>query len=190
MGDKLGDAIGPALRRSFDDTPVHLKGVPRVINRLTDKKSRDRDGVHEVDRYDGSNHDVSRSPNPNHPGRDQGGRYNGDGSKPWDDKQALGVEKYAKEANVEVITTEVHVVFDGSPQPWRTYDGLIRNADGPNTYDGLEIKSGNAAARYFSETPSNTQGAFDRAVLAGTPARGKMDGMDILVTNVIVRVVP
>lgn len=53
MGDKLGDAIGPPLRRSFDDTPVHLKGVPRVINRLTDKKSRDRDGVGEVDEYNG-----------------------------------------------------------------------------------------------------------------------------------------
>ncbi len=55
MGDKLSDAIGPALRRSFDDTPVHLTGVPRVVNRLADKKRGDRDGVRDIDRYSGPN---------------------------------------------------------------------------------------------------------------------------------------
>lgn len=52
---KLDDAIGPPLRRAFDDTPVHLRGVPRVVNSLTDKKSRDRDAVGEVDQYNGPN---------------------------------------------------------------------------------------------------------------------------------------
>lgn len=182
MGDKLGDAIGPALRHAFDDTPVHLKGVPRVVNRLTDKKSRDRDGVHEVDRYDGSNHDVSRSPNPNHPGRDRGGRYNGDGNRPWDDKEAQGLERYAREENVEVITQQVVVNFDGSPQNGRRYDGLVRNGDGPNTYDGLEVKSGNAADEY--RRPGNTQNQFDQAVNSGTSARGTLNGEEIVVTHV------
>jgi len=187
MGDKLGDAIGPALRRSFDDTPVHLKGVPRVINRLTDKKSRDRDGVHEVDRYDGSNHDVSRSPNPNHPGRDRGGRYNGDGNRPWDDKEQVGLDRYAERNGVEVIRTKAKVDYDASPQDGRTYDGLVKNGDGPNTYTGVEVKSGRAIDRYG---PSNTQFQFDEAVNAGTPAQGKMDGVEFFVTRVRVEEVP
>lgn len=88
MGDKLGDAIGPALRRSFDDTPVHLKGVPRVVNRLTDKKSRDRDGVHEVDRFDGpaGSPPIDRSRNPDWLNE----RLDRNDLEPWEDRVARG----------------------------------------------------------------------------------------------------
>lgn len=184
---RVGDSLGRPIVRALDDAPANLRPLRGVLDGMSTKKRGDRDGVNDVDRFDSPKRDPSREPNLTHKGRDRGGRYNGDGNRPWDDKQALGVENYARINKVEVITTEVRVDFPGSPQNGRTYDGLIRNSDGPNTYDGLEVKSGDAAARYYSEAPSNTQGAFDRTVLAGTPARGKMDGVEILVTKVVVR---
>ena len=50
MGDKLSDAIGPALRRSFDDTPVRLRSLRDVVDGLKAKQVRNRDGVADVDK--------------------------------------------------------------------------------------------------------------------------------------------
>lgn len=109
-------------------------------------------------------------------------------NKPWVDKEQLGLAHYAEDNDVEVITTQVRVDYPGSPQNGRKYDGLVVNGDGENTYDGIEIKSGGALAKYLQ--PGNTQYQFDNAVNAGTPARGTLDGNEILVTRVIIREEP
>ena len=54
-------------------------------------------------------------------------------------------------------------------------------------YTGIEVKSGSAIDAY--NRPGNTQRQFDEAVDAGTPARGKLDGEDIVVTRVEVEIV-
>lgn len=181
MGDKLSDTIGPALRRSFDDAPVHLTGVPRVVNRLVDKKRGDRDGVRSIDRYDGSTPDVSRSPNPNHPGRDRRGRYNGDGSTPWRDKEKLGLDMVAKRSRVEIHRDQVRATIPGlrkdgaaADQP-RYYDGLYRNPDG--TYTGVEIKSGHGVRNV-------DQKRFDGSVSRENPATAVLHGESIQIVNV------
>lgn len=99
----------------------------------------------------------------------------------WVDKEKIGLEKYADRNDVEVIRTKAKVDYEGSPQNGRTYDGLVKNSDGENTYTGIEVKSGTAIDRYG---PGNKQWEFDEAVNAGTPARGKLDGEDIVVTRV------
>lgn len=82
----------------------------------------------------------------------------------------------------------MRVDYPGSPQNGRQYDGLVANDDGPNTYDGIEIKSGGALAKYLQ--PGNTQQQFDNTINAGTPARGILDGDEMLVTRVIIREEP
>lgn len=187
MGDKLGDAIGPALRRSFDDTPVHLKGVPRVINRLTDKKSRDRDGVTGIDHYDGPHHDISRSPNPDHPGRDRRGRYNGDGNTPWIDKERLGLDKVAADLGVTIHRDKVRATIDGHRKPGasadrpRYFDGLFQNSDG--TYTGVEIKSGGGSRDVDQRT-------FDGKVSPDSPATAVLNGERIQIVDVYLETVP
>ena len=64
----------------------------------------------------------------------------------------------------------------------------MKNDDGPNTYTGIEVKSGNAIDGY--NRPGSTQRQFDEAVDGGTPARGKLDGEEILVTRVEIEIVP
>lgn len=121
-------------------------------------------------------------------GRDTGGHYaNGQENKPWVDKERIGLDQYADDRGVLVIRSKARVDFDGSPQNGRSYDGLVKNGDGPNTYTGVEVKSGTAIDRY---TPNNTQWQFDEAVRNGTPAHGKIDGEDIIVTRVETKVVP
>lgn len=90
MGDKLSDAIGPALRRSFDDTPVHLTGVPRVVNRLADKKRGDRDGVRDIDHFDGpaANPPIDPARNPDWLNE----RLDRDDLEPWEQRVARGQE--------------------------------------------------------------------------------------------------
>ncbi len=90
MGDKLSDAIGPALRRSFDDAPVHLTGVPRVVNRLVDKKSGDRDGVREIDHFDGPAGNPPIDPDRNPDWLKE--RLSRDGLEPWEERVARGQE--------------------------------------------------------------------------------------------------
>ncbi len=116
-------------------------------------------------------------------GRDYKGTFaNGQGSKPWVDKEKIGLDQYAERNRVEVIRRKIKVDFDGSPQNGRYYDGYVKNGDGPNTYTGVEIKSGSAIDDY--NRAGNTQRQFDDAVNSGTPARGKLDGEEIVITRV------
>lgn len=138
----------------------------------------------ETDRASDSRKGVDRGD-----GRDTGGRYaNGQEIRPWVDKEKVGLDEYASEAGVDVIRRKVHVTYEGAPQASRSYDGLVKNNDGSNTYTGIEVKSGSAIDEYGRA--SSTQRQFDDAVNAGTPARGKLDGDDIIITRVESRDVP
>lgn len=121
--------------------------------------------------------------------RDYEGKFaKGENPPPWDDKEKIGLDQFAKREQAEVIRSKVKVDYEGSPQSGRSYDGLVKNDDGPNTYTGIEVKSGNAIDGY--SRPGNTQRHFDEAVAGGTPARGKLDGEEIFVTRVEIEIVP
>ncbi|EYT61617.1 putative T7SS-secreted protein [Microbacterium sp. UCD-TDU] len=121
-------------------------------------------------------------------GRDYEGKFaKGQSDKPWVDKEKVGLDKHADENHVEVIRSKAKVDYEGSPQNGRSYDGYVKNNDGPNTYTGIEVKSGNAIDRYG---PNSTQWQFDEAVRNGTPAHGKLNDEDIIVTRVETEVVP
>lgn len=122
-------------------------------------------------------------------GRDYAGTFaNGQNNKPWVDSEKIGLDKYAKENNADVIRIKVKADYDGSPQNGRYYDGLEKNGDGPNTYTAIEVKSGSAFDAY--SRPGNTQRQFDDVVNGGTPARGVLEGEEILITKVETVVVP
>ncbi|QDE35440.1 hypothetical protein FIV50_11990 [Microbacterium foliorum] len=122
-------------------------------------------------------------------GRDYLGHFaKGQNDPLWVDKERIGLEMYAKENNADVIRTKVKVDYDGSPQSGRYYDGLEKNDDGPNSYTAIEVKSGSAFEAY--SRPGSTQRQFDDAVNGGTPARGVLEGEEILVTKVETVVVP
>lgn len=103
-------------------------------------------------------------------------------------RKKIGLEEYAKREQIDVIRSKVKVDYDGSPQNGRSYDGLVKNDDGPNTYTGIEVKSGRATDD--DNRPGSTQRQFDEAVDGGTPARGRLDGEEILVTRVETEIVP
>lgn len=122
-------------------------------------------------------------------GRDYQGKFaNGQDNKPWVDKEKIGLDKHAADNGVDVIRTKVKVDYEGSPQKGRLYDGLEQNADG--TYTAIEVKSGSAIDKYYSESASNTQRIFDETVNSGTPARGMLNGEEITITKVVVREEP
>ena len=121
--------------------------------------------------------------------RDYEGKFAaGENPPPWVDKEKIGLEQYERREQSDVIRSKVKVDYEGSPQNGRSYDGLVKNDDGPNTYTGIEVKSGNAIDGY--NRPGSTQRQFDEAVDGGTPARGKLDGEEILVTRVEIEIVP
>lgn len=122
-------------------------------------------------------------------GRDDAGTFaNGQKDPLWVDKEKIGLTEYAQDFEVEVIRSKIKVDYEGSPQNGRFYDGLVKNTDGPNTYTGVEVKSGSAIEAY--NRPGSTQRQFDDVVNAGTPAHGKMDGEDILLTRVDSKDIP
>lgn len=115
-------------------------------------------------------------------GRDDLGQYasgNG-GDRTAAQKEAAGLDKVAKDNNVEVIRTKALARVEGSTNG-RFYDGLIENADG--TYTGVEIKSG--SIRY-----PKLQQEFDNRVINGTPAEAILNGKRIKIVDVIVETVP
>ena len=122
-------------------------------------------------------------------GRDYLGHFaKGQKDPLWVDKEKIGLDEYAGEQQVEMIRSKIKADYEGSPQDGRYYDGLVKNNDGPNTYTGVEIKSGRAIDTYNS--PGSTQRQFDDAVNAGTPAHAKLNGEDILITRVDSKDVP
>ena len=122
-------------------------------------------------------------------GRDYEGKFaNGQENRVWDDKEAIGLDQYAEREGAEVIRSKAKVNFDGAPQAGRSYDGYVKNDDGPNTYTGIEVKSGSAIDAY--NRPGNTQSQFDAAIDGGMVARGNLNGEEIIVTRVEVEIVP
>ena len=122
-------------------------------------------------------------------GRDYEGKFaKGQDDKPWVDSEKVGLDKYASDNNADVLRTKLKVDYDGSPQNGRYYDGLEKNGDGANTYTAIEVKSGSAFDEY--SRPSNTQRQFDDAVNSGTPARGMLEGEEIIITKVETVIVP
>ncbi|WP_311246039.1 hypothetical protein [Microbacterium sp. WCS2018Hpa-23] len=70
----------------------------------------------------------------------------------------------------------------------RTYSGLVKNGDGPNTYTGIVILFGPAVDDYCS--PESFERQFDEGVNAGTPAHGELNGEAIVITRVEVEIMP
>ncbi len=70
----------------------------------------------------------------------------------------------------------------------RTYSGLVKNGDGPNTYTAIVILFGPAVDHYCS--PESFERHFDEGVNAGTPAHGELDGEAIVITRVEVEIMP
>ncbi|GAA1680757.1 hypothetical protein [Microbacterium lacus] len=190
----IGKAVIRPLKDALDDMPVHVRQLSEMFRKHAQRQNRNTGEVTDLDATrvqppDGHVPDASRPGVDRGDGRDARGRYaTGQENKPWVDKEQLGLAHYAEDNDVEVITTQVRVDYPGSPQNGRKYDGLVANGDGENTYDGIEIKSGGALAKYLQ--PGNTQYQFDNAVNAGAPARGTLDGNEILVTRVIIREEP
>jgi hypothetical protein len=117
-------------------------------------------------------------------GRDYEGKFaNGQENRVWDDKEAIGLKKLEDDTGADVIRDKARVTFEGAPQNHRTYDGLVKNNDGSNTYTGIEVKSGSASSHHYG--PGTTQRQFDDAINAGTPAHGRLYGEDIVVTRVV-----
>jgi hypothetical protein len=173
----------------MDGIPVHGRQLGSAIReKLGGQSRRSRGDVVDLDHFDGGStpggsgkrRGVDRGD-----GRDDLGHFVGSENRPWSDKEKLGLEHYAADNEVDVITKQVKVDYDGSPQDGRRYDGLVKNDDGPNTYDGVEVKSGSALDKYAR--PGNTQYEFDTAVNAGKPAHGMLDGKEIAVTRVFIQ---
>lgn len=87
-----------------------------------------------------------------------------------------------------VVPAESSADSTTQPQSGRTYSGLVKNGDGPNTYTGIVILFGAAVDDYCS--PESIRRQFDEGVNAGAPAHGELDGEDILVTRVQVEIMP
>nr|WP_311259709.1 hypothetical protein [Microbacterium sp. WCS2018Hpa-9] len=120
--------------------------------------------------------------------RDYRGTFaEGENPPPWVDKEKVGLDRHAEARGVEVIRTKARADYEGSPQNGRIYDGLVKNNDGPNTYTGIEVKSGGAIDRYG---PHSTQWQFDEAVRTGTPAHSRLNGENIIITRVETEIVP
>ncbi|WP_194763599.1 hypothetical protein [Microbacterium sp. UFMG61] len=70
----------------------------------------------------------------------------------------------------------------------RTYSGLVKNDDGPNTYTGIVILFGPAVEEYCG--PNSAEREFDEAVNGGALARGLLDGAEIVITRVEAEIMP
>ena len=106
-------------------------------------------------------------------GRDVKGKFTGAGNF-GADAEAAELKAYSEQYGVTVITSRVRATLpDGS---MRYYDGLVEDANG--TYTGLEVKSGSASV-------TKGQRAFDKQVLAGSPATAHLIGRQITITDVV-----
>ena len=114
-------------------------------------------------------------------GRDDRGRFNGDGSRPWVDKEKQGLDEVEALRGTPVIRERVRADVPGGNPNGRFFDGFIRNDDG--TYTAIEVKSGTA-----TRTPDQKQ--FDQIINSGTPATARLNGETIRITNVILKEVP
>lgn len=71
-------------------------------------------------------------------------------------------------------------------QSGRTYSGLVKNDDGPNTYTGIVILFGPAVDEYCG--PNSAERQFDEGVNHGARARGILEGAEIVITRVVVEI--
>ncbi|AYG02775.1 hypothetical protein [Gryllotalpicola protaetiae] len=127
--------------------------------------------------------EESRQPNPNHPGRDKGGRYTSkDNDAARDDaaqKEQDGLDQYEDKYGEKPINTQV-VAKQAGGDVGRKYDGLVKKPDG--TWEGIEVKSG--------KSPYNGQQRdFDSKVSYESPATARLKGETIKITSVHVEYV-
>ncbi|MGM7667928.1 hypothetical protein [Microbacterium sp. A93] len=115
-------------------------------------------------------------------GRDERGRFVGDGNRPWVDREKIGLDNVADDLGVDIIRDQVASRHPSTGEQVRFFDGLFENPDG--TYTGVEIKSGSAGR-------SPAQNLFDGAVSVETPAIAHLpDVGQIDIIKVILRNVP
>jgi hypothetical protein len=192
------DAIKDAMQNSVDDLAPALRPVGGVPRNMKGRQGTNRDGVENVDHFD-DKPDAPDVSNPRRPteaggesdsnagtgrndGRDERGRFVGDGNRPWADREQVGLDRVADREGVDVIRDQVRATIPGVRKPGastdqpRYYDGLFKNPDG--TYTGVEVKSGTA-------TRDPAQRLFDGTVSRDRPAGAILDGERIEIIQVI-----
>ena len=91
-------------------------------------------------------------------------------------------------STTEIVPSDTPRDDEDSSQSGRVYSGLIKNDDGENTYTGIAILFDSVLEDYLR--PESPQREFDEAINSGTRAHGVLDGEEIAITRVEVRVMP
>ncbi|WP_350350192.1 hypothetical protein ABS642_11675 [Microbacterium sp. A8/3-1] len=171
--DKLHQ-LADNITKHVDDVAVRVRGQDKFDNPNGNGGS-------------GNGPDTDRpgdgdAPAPRNDGRDDRGRFVGDGNRPWVDREQIGLDNVANREGVDVIRDQVASRHPSTGDQIRYYDGLFANADG--TYTGIEVKSGSA-----SRNPAQT--LFDGAVSVETPAIANLPNVgQISIVQVILERVP
>lgn len=191
-GDDVGRVLDnklPSLTRKIDD---HLDDLIKKVKRtdtmddLPKKKPNgngaDGNGSSPANSRSGSDGPDTPRGNGRNDGRDERGRFVGDGNRPWVDREKVGLDNVADREGVTIIRDQVASRHPDTGDQIRYYDGLFENADG--TYTGVEVKSGTA-----SRNPA--QRLFDGAVSVDRPAFVDIPNVGPrTITNVILERVP
>lgn len=180
---RIGDELFRPIMRALDDTPVNLRPLRDVVDGLKTKQNRNRGGVRQIDEFTDTPNTPSRRPDSGRQdGRDDRGRFIGDGNRPWVDRERIGLDNVADREGVDVIRDQVASRHPSTGDQIRYYDGLFENADG--TWTGVEVKSGTA-----SRNPE--QRLFDGAVSVEAPAIANLPNVgQISIVQVILERVP
>jgi uncharacterized protein YukE len=119
-------------------------------------------------------------------GRDDYGHFApGQESKPWVDKEKIGLDEVEKDAKAPVERQKARSSIEGSDQQ-RYFDGYIKNNDG--TYTAVEVKSGKGYEKYMRN--EGNQKSFDDLIRKGSHATAVIRGERISITDVMIHVVP
>lgn len=165
-----GAASSKRLRGMTDGLGLHFGDV----------KNR-TDGI---DVFDGKPDMPSKPERPTvrNDGRDERGRFIGDGNRPWVDREQIGLDNVAEREGVDIIRDQVAARTSVTGDQVRYYDGLFPNSDG--TYTGIEVKSGSADR-------NAAQRLFDGTVSVETPAKANLPNVGpISIVKVILERVP
>lgn len=193
MSRSMKDEAFRPIIRALDDTPTNLRPLRDVIGGTGKKQKRNHDDVDGIDVFN-DKPDAPNSTNPHRPGdgnnasgrndgRDERGRFIGDGNRPWVDREQAGLDKVAGDLGVDITRDQVASRNPGvTGEQIRYYDGLFKNPDG--TYTGVEVKSGSAGR-------SPEQRLFDGSVSVETPAIANLPNVGpIRIVQVILERVP
>jgi hypothetical protein len=172
-------AVGEGMSKGVADfhrgTAEGLKKVAaqtRAADERAAKGFNDLQHRHDVPRPRGAGASSDLSHTDRGDGRDPSGRFTGKGGY-GKSAEARGLARYESNAGRPVIKQQIAVT--NKQGGTRFYDGLSRKPDG--TYEGVEVKSGNASLDAHQRT-------FDAGVESGNPATGMLNGKPITVTSV------